>query len=641
MNVLNNKSVSYNIFKDGIVEDWMEEESYLLQIHDSIFKAANIMSKYEIDNIAVVNEDCIVKGIVTFSIIMRAFLNGIPLEQEIQNIMIKKFPVCYADEPINELSFQFGTRIPVLDRNGRLIGRFPSTRRLLNQFFLLSEKVQSLDQIVKMYDLCFDTAYEGITVVDQNGVIQLFNNSYSRFVQMRKEEVIGKHCTEVIDNTRLPVVLETGIPERNNAVILQGQEMIASVIPIWRHDKVIGAIGMLVFEGVSELSKVFDRMQTLKDKSSHKQITLEYPKKDEETITFDKIIGESSSIGEVKKIARRAAKTMATILIIGESGVGKELFTKAIHNLSPVKNGPLISINCAAIPDELLESELFGYNHGAFTGASKGGKPGKFELAHNGTLFLDEIGDMSLHLQAKLLRILQEQKFERIGGINEIHVNVRIIAATNQPLEQLVEKGTFRKDLFYRLNIIRLHIPPLKNRKTDIPILVSKLLEDSCNKYQIPPVKLSREVLESFIQYDWPGNVREMANLLESLVVLSDQARIQLEDLPPHLTDYLMKTKNKYSKYSSEKTGQISTQTINPLITTDLELDQQLSSPHQGNSSTTSNLLINEKVANEERERDLISNILQKVDGNKSKAAKILGIHRSTLYKKMLKHHLR
>ncbi|MCK2011336.1 sigma-54 interaction domain-containing protein, partial [Peribacillus sp. Aquil_B8] len=294
-----------------------------------------------------------------------------------------------------------------------------------------------------------------------------------------------------------------------------------------------------------------------------------------------------------------------------------------------------------AIPDELLESELFGYNHGAFTGASKGGKPGKFELAHNGTLFLDEIGDMSLHLQAKLLRILQEQKFERIGGINEIHVNVRIIAATNQPLEQLVEKGTFRKDLFYRLNIIRLHIPPLKNRKTDIPILVSKLLEDCYNKYQIPPVKLSREVLESFIQYDWPGNVREMANLLESLVVLSDQARIQLEDLPPHLTDCLIRTKNKYSKYPSEKTGQISTHTINPHITTDLELDQQLSSPHQGNSSTKSNLLVNEKVANEERERELILNILEKVDGNKSKAAKILGIHRTTLYKKMVKHHLR
>ncbi|MFD6442197.1 sigma 54-interacting transcriptional regulator, partial [Peribacillus sp. NPDC060186] len=628
---------SYNIFKNGIVEDFMEEECYSLQIHDSIYKAAEIMSKYELDNLAVVDEVRKVRGTVSFSIIMKALLKGIPLEVELENIMIKQFTGYYADDPINELSFQF-TRIPVIDRNGRLIGNFPSTRRLLNQFVELTDKIHSLEEIVKMYEVCFDTAYEGITVVDQHGIIRLFNNSYSRFVQMRKEEVIGKHCTEVIENTRLPVVLETGIPERGLAVILQGQEMVAHVIPIWKNNKVIGAIGMLVFEGGSELSKIFDRMQTLKNKTSDKQVTFEYPKKDEETITFDKIVGDSRSIGEVKKIARRAAKTMATVLIIGESGVGKELFAKSIHNLSPVNKGPLISINCAAIPDELLESELFGYTQGAFTGARKGGKPGKFEVAHNGTLFLDEIGDMSLHLQAKLLRVLQDQKFERVGGISEVKVNVRIIAATNKTLEQLVEEGTFRKDLYYRLNIISLHIPSLKDRKTDIPILVSKLLEETYKKYNLPPVNLSREAMEYFIHYDWPGNVREMANLLESLVVLSDKRRIQLEDLPPHLTDYL--PNNKSSIKPNEKTGQISTHAINPLITTDLEFDQQESTLHQRNSSTTSNLFINVKEANEERERELISNILQKVDGNKSKAAKILGIHRSTLYKKMNKHSL-
>ncbi|WP_078379910.1 sigma 54-interacting transcriptional regulator [Sutcliffiella halmapala] len=618
-------------YKDSIVQDWMDDEYYSVQVNDSIFKAAKIMSEYEITSIAVVNKDRTVKGIVSSSIVMKAFLSGLPIEQEIQSIMVTEFTTLYADEPINEDSLYFPTVIPVVDREKRLIGSFPSKRKIVNKVLELHEQNQSLDQIVKMYEVCFDTAYEGITVVDENGIIQLFNSSYSRFVRMKKDDVIGKHCTEVIENTRLPVVLETGIPERSNAVMLQGQEMVAHVIPIWKNTKVIGAIGMLVFEGVSELAKAFDKLQVLKE-TSNKQFTLEIPKQEKEKITFDKIIGESKSIGEVKKIARRAAKTMATVLIIGESGVGKELFAKSIHHLSPVKNGPLISLNCAAIPDELLESELFGYDPGAFTGASKGGKPGKFELAHNGTLFLDEIGDMSLHLQAKLLRVLQEQKFERVGGISEINVNVRIIAATNQPLEKLVEKGAFRKDLYYRLNIVPLHIPPLKNRKADIPVLVSHLLEAASKKHHLSSIKISREVMEKFIQYDWPGNVREMANILESLVVLTDQNQILLQDLPPHLTSYLMP--NEYTKPT--KTSSLASQ---PTLSTVRELTQQSYSLPQGNIAT-SDLLVNQKEANDELERELILSILQKVAGNKSKAAKILGIHRTTLYKKMAKYHL-
>lgn len=638
MTISYNENISNTVFTNGIVEDWMEEASYFLQIHDPINKAAEMMSRYELPHLVVVNEVGVVEGIVTSSIIMRALLDGLPLEQEIHHIMNKHFTACYTTDPINKLSFQFGTTMPVIDKNGRLIGHFPSKRKLINQFFNLAENVQSLEHLVDLYQVCFDTAYEGITVVDQNGYIQLFNNAYSRYVQMSKEEVIGKHCAEVIENTRLPIVLETGIPERNNAVILQGQEMIANVLPIWREDKVIGALGMLVFEGISELSKAFDRVQNLKDQSRHPLIQFDYPKKNKETMTFDKIVGESHSIGYAKKIARRAAKTTAKILLIGESGVGKELFAKAIHNLSPVKNGPMIAINCAAIPDELLESELFGYNAGAFTGANKGGKPGKFELAHNGTLFLDEIGDMPLPLQAKLLRVLQEQKFERVGGINEINVNVRIIAATNQPLEKLVEKGTFRKDLFYRLNIIRLEIPPLRDRKTDIPILVSKLLEESCAKYQIPPVKLSKDVMEVFIHYDWPGNVRELANLLESIVILSDQKLIQLEDLPSHIKDTLTQPKTNFDKTNKE-TDLTLNHAIPPFAY--LDIDEQVRSfPSHETNLSSSTLLATTKVENQEREREIISNILQKTAGNRSKAAQMLGIHRSTLYKKMAKYRL-
>lgn len=621
------KNESTHLFDEfSFVQDWMDENYYTVEVMDSIFKAASIMAEYKIHSLVVLDTDRTAIGVITSSTMLKALLQGIPFEQNIQSIMSNDFTFLYAEDLIKEISFQIDTPIPVLDSHNRLIGSFPSKSKIIQKIGELQEQNQSLDRIVRMYEVCFDTAYEGITVVDEHGIIQLFNNSYSRFVRMRKDDVIGRHCTEVIDNTRLPVVLETGIPERSNAVLLQGQEMVAHVIPIWKNSKVIGAIGMLVFEGVSELSKAFDKLQILKE-TTNKQFALELPKKVEEKMTFDKIIGVSSSIGEVKKIARRAAKTMATVLIIGESGVGKELFTKSIHHLSPVKNGPLISINCAAIPEELLESELFGYDQGAFTGARKGGKPGKFELAHNGTLFLDEIGDMSLPLQAKLLRVLQEQKFERVGGISEVNVNVRIIAATNQPLEKLVEEGGFRKDLYYRLNIVPLLIPPLKERKEDIPVLVSHLLETAYKKHQLAPITLSREVMEKFIEYEWPGNVREMANMLESLVVLTDENQITLQNLPTYITCHLIDNDLKLSSETAHPTI--------PSINTNLYNQNQ-----EPKSASAINLLVHQKEVNEELEYELITSTLQRVDGNKSKAAKILGIHRTTLYKKMAKYHL-
>ena len=606
--------------ENKIVADFMEFLPVSVNLHDPISYTIEQMLRYDMECIAVVNEAQKVQGMVSFQIITSALVHGSSLEEEIQNIKISHFTTCYVDDLVMHLPFE--KSIPVIDENEQLIGYFSSTKKFLTKSMATSERIQFLEQTVEIYEVCFNVAYEGIVIVDQNGIIKLFNNSYSRFVKMRKEDVIGKHCTDVIENTRLPVVLETGIPERSNVVVLQGQEMVAHVIPIWKEGSVIGAVGMLVFEGVSELSKAFERMVTLKDKSNQQPLKLEFPKKKSEPMTFEKIIGDSDEIGEAKKIARRAAKTMATILITGESGVGKEIFTKSIHHISPVKNGPLISINCAAIPEELLESELFGYNGGAFTGAKKGGKPGKFELAHNGTLFLDEIGDMPLTLQAKLLRVLQEQTFERIGGTDEIHVNVRIIAATNQPLEQLVEMGSFRKDLYYRLNIISLPIPPLRNRKKDIPLLVGYLLEKACQKHQLPPVEINKKVMERFIHYDWPGNIREMENLLERLVVLADK-EIRLEELPLHIIG------------NHNATSNLTTSSIRNGIEFPPKTDT-ISPP-----STLGHLLASAKQSNEDQEREMIAHILQQVNGNKVKAAKMLGIHRSTLYKKMKKYRLK
>lgn len=261
-------------------------------------------------------------------------------------------------------------------------------------------------------------------------------------------------------------------------------------------------------------------------------------------IGFDNIIGDSLSMQEVKNEARVASKTSSTVLITGESGTGKELFARAIHNTSSRCKHSFIAINCAAIPDNLLESELFGYEEGAFTGAKKGGKVGKFELANKGSIFLDEIGDMSIHLQGKLLRVLQEREVEKIGGKINIQVDVRIIAATNKDLEKMVEKGEFREDLYYRLNVIPIYIPPLRERREDIVLLVDNIIEDYAKKLNKCINGIEEDAINKILHYPWPGNVRQLQNVIEYSINMSNSSTIKYENLPQKVTK-----KNKEFKY--------------------------------------------------------------------------------------------
>ncbi|SHH01630.1 sigma-54-dependent Fis family transcriptional regulator [Tepidibacter thalassicus] len=254
-------------------------------------------------------------------------------------------------------------------------------------------------------------------------------------------------------------------------------------------------------------------------------------------IKFNNIIGNSKLMEKVKKEAQIASKSSSTVLITGESGTGKELFARAIHNNSYRCEGPFIAINCAAIPDNLLESELFGYEEGAFTGAKKGGKLGKFELANKGTIFLDEIGDMSLHLQGKLLRVLQEREVEKIGGKTNISVDVRIIAATNRNLEKMVEKGEFREDLYYRLNVIPINIPPLRERKEDIYLLVENIIANYSKKLNKAVYGIDDRAMEKILSYSWPGNVRQLQNAIEYSINMANSNIIKYEDLPQKLKD--------------------------------------------------------------------------------------------------------
>ena len=315
-------------------------------------------------------------------------------------------------------------------------------------------------------------------------------------------------------------------------------------------------------------------------------------------ITLDNIIGNSDIMEHTKQKALIAAKSNSTVLITGESGTGKELFARAIHNHSDRGDYPFVAVNCAAIPDNLLESELFGYEEGAFTGAKKGGKLGKFELAHKGTIFLDEIGDMSLHLQGKLLRVLQERELDKIGGKSNVFIDVRVIAATNKNLEEMVLKGTFREDLYYRLNVIPIKLPSLRERKDDIPFLIDYMIKEYSSKLNKDVIGLEHSVKHALVNYFWPGNVRELQNVIEYCINMSNSAILTFDILPDKINEktYKIKEENQEEIRSLE----------------DLERAEIIKALN--------------KFKNYKKDKELV--------------AKALGISRATLYRKLEKYNL-
>jgi len=318
--------------------------------------------------------------------------------------------------------------------------------------------------------------------------------------------------------------------------------------------------------------------------------------------TFNDIIGESPEIKRVKILASKVSQTSATILLTGESGTGKELFAHSIHQASPRKDKPFVWVECSSIPKELLQSELFGYESGSFTDADKDGKIGKFEVANQGTVFLDEIADMPIEMQAEILRVLQEKEVIRIGGVQPKKVDFRVIAATNRDIERLVREDRFRNDLFYRLDVIRIHIPPLRERRDDISILIRHYLNFFCKKYNRPLIHFGLDAQKSLERYSWPGNVRELVNVIENLVICNDgNAPITTKDIPEEISRGLYT----YSKDSA----------------TDLKES-----------------IVQMKATIYKMERDMIVEALRKTNNNKIKAAKLLGIHRSGLYQKLKKY---
>ncbi len=348
---------------------------------------------------------------------------------------------------------------------------------------------------------------EGIVAIDHRGRVTHYNPAAEKIVRLPYQQVVGRPLAEISPGLPLLDTLRTGAKYDNREIVLEQTKShyLASGRPILGdRGRIIGAVAVL------------------KDISDVRQLV--YTVTGQMTFTFDEILYTSAAMRQVVTVAGTIARGDSTVLIRGETGTGKELFARAIHAASPRAGKVFVPLNCAAVPDTLLESELFGYEEGAFTGAAKGGKHGLVEFAHNGTLFLDEIGELSAHLQAKLLRVLQDGKVRRIGGTRENAVNVRILAATNRHLEDMIAKGSFREDLYYRLNVIPLFLPPLRERSEDIPLLANHFLKRFAAKLQKPVDAISETALAKLAAYHWPGNIRELENVIERAVnIVSDK----------------------------------------------------------------------------------------------------------------------
>ena len=418
---------------------------------------------------------------------------------------------------ISLLSFDEEQREILLSRQGHYLDFIARMGELLAGQVLLNEAHAQIASNQKHLTTIIDSVSEGIIAVDAQKKITYLNKAAKSMLNLNGNEYIGRTLQHLFQDSILPAVI------KNKTAVTAGEK-------IYKKDnkeiKLIYDAFPIIVDG-----EVVGAVKTIKDVKLIEKYAVGL-RNSEEQVSFDDIKGSSPALRKLIERAKVVATGGSTVLLRGESGTGKELFARAIYNASPYRSGPFQVINCSAIPEALLESELFGYEEGAFTGAKKGGKPGKFELADGGTLFLDEIGDMPLFLQAKLLRVLENNKLERVGGTREYSFNVRIIAATNRDLEQMIAQGQFREDLYYRLNVIPLYIPSLKERQDDILVLAEYFLE----KYNFLLGKkiafISDEVKQILLNYHWPGNVRELINVIEYAVNFEQTKCIRKNSLP-------------------------------------------------------------------------------------------------------------
>ncbi len=469
---------------------------------------------------------------------------------------------------------------------------FDNTEKLavLDELCDLREKYRFLDGLI-------DEIFEEFGTVDREGKVTYISRKSAQNLGISRDEILGRDISDLNKQCQLKRVASAGIPYLGRIARPNKRAVPVMVTPVLEDNKLSGAVCRSIFTDMAQANEFLRTMQELHETHN----VGSRPKKISGCrFSVHDIVGQSNAISYAKKKALRVAEGDSTILITGESGTGKELFAQAIHVASLRRNGPFVRVNCAGIPETLLESELFGYEPGAFTGAKQNGKPGKFELAHNGTIFLDEAGDMSMGMQAKLLRVIQENEFERVGGTTSYEVDVRIIAATNQDLWNMVEDGKFREDLYYRLDVVNIHIPPLRERISDIPLLIRHFMPLIKKRAHSNVKSVSQEVLDSFMRYGWPGNVRELKNVLEGAMNLNIGESIDVKSLPS-------------------------------------KVRKRINHPSKAVPSESSIVHLSNRKSSE---RNMIEEALSIKAGNKRQAAFYLNMSRSNLYNKLKQYNI-
>lgn len=504
-------------------------------------------------------------------------------------------PILSLDIPISEVSKRFSHVEFLLccDTHGEITG-YIKAEQFIDKLIEEHEKTLAYLQTV------LHTIDESCTVIDQDAKVLYWTKGAESLFSLKERDVIGKPITDFFDTKHLEILhtLQNGSSVRHSQHHARKDLVVLiNSNPIYHRDRIIGAV-------VSETDITSQiRMNDELYATSEKLFLLEEEvrKSASSHSPFDYIKGNSDKLKQTIDMTKKAATTDASILLYGESGVGKELFAKAIHNLRESQNAPFVAINCGAIPESLFESEIFGYEKGAFSGADQRGKKGKIELARGGTLLLDEVGEMPLDMQVKFLRVLQERRYYSVGGTKEIEADFRIVAATNRDLRELVNEGSFREDLYYRLNVVNVKIPALRERAEDIIELTHYFLYEFSIKYNRQINTISQVVMQALLQHNWPGNIRELRNAIERLVVFSDKGLVNVQDLPPEV----------------------------------IEHTNSLPMTNMAKSVQTESAPLTEQIQNFERK--LIVQELEKANGNKLQCAKNLEITRATLYNKMHK----
>ena len=568
------------------VEDVMDINFNTINENESVKNAVSEIIKANKKTLVALNDDGDMSGIISITDIHNLGLNSEGIEDiKIKDIMKKNVVSVKKGMPIDEcrnlmIKENIGI-LPVVDNVGKILG-------ILRQEHIRDYLYMQLEEYGITLKYIIGHIKEGICAVNYEGVVILWNSFMEERYGIKSDEIVGRPISDFLEDTICERVLRRriGISDVYSTYKKQDMYGLVHANPIFFGGEFVGVV-------CTELDVTEARNLSFElEKTNEKLKYLQDEVKNLSNGVFEGILGKSDKIEKAKAIAKQVAKTSSSIFIWGESGTGKEVFSRAIHEQSGRK-GAFVPVNCSAIPAELFESEFFGYESGAFTGANKKGKSGIFELAKDGTVFLDEIADLPLNMQAKLLRVLQEKEVRRVGGEKTIKINPRIISATNKDLEKMVKEEKFREDLYYRLNVVEIKIPPLRERKEDIAILLHHFLDEMCRENGKPRLTLSKEAYKILENYRWKGNIRELKNTVENMVVLSDSSIIEKDDIPNYIVE-------------SAK-----------------------------NSSDDEDYPLDLTSAIEKLEIKNITKALEMSNGNKAKAAKILNIPRTTLYYKL------